>query len=134
MASELVAVVDDDSDVRVALMRLLLSAGYASESFASGTEFVQSIGEQAPGCVVLDLHMPGLSGFDVQQQLVERYPEVPVVVITGHDSGDARRRALALGARAYFSKPVDSEALLSAIDSALGGRPASGDQVPPRGT
>ena len=119
MGSELVAVVDDDSEVRVALMRLLSSAGYASESFASGTEFVQSVDEHTPGCVVLDLHMPGLSGLEVQQRLVERHPEVPVVVITGHDSAETRRRALGLGARAYLSKPVDGEALLSAIGEAL---------------
>jgi FixJ family two-component response regulator len=119
MGSELVAVVDDDSEVRVALMRLLSSAGFATESFASGTEFVQSIGENAPGCVVLDLHMPGLSGFEVQQQLVERCPEVPVVIITGHDTAEARRRALSLGARAYLSKPVDGDALVGAITEAL---------------
>jgi FixJ family two-component response regulator len=121
MRSELVAIVDDDSEVRVALMRLLSSAGFATESFASGAEFVQSIGEHehTPGCVVLDLHMPGLNGFDVQQQLVECHPDVPVVVITGHDTAEARRRALSLGARAYLSKPVDGEALLLAISEAL---------------
>lgn len=121
MPSELVAVVDDDSEVRVALMRLLSSAGIVAESFPSGAEFVQSIGEheRVPGCVVLDLHMPGLSGFDVQQQLVEHYPEVPVVVITGHDTAEARRRAMSLGAKAYLSKPVDGEALLLAIGNAL---------------
>lgn len=121
MPSELVAVVDDDSEVRVALMRLLSSAGFATEIFASGAEFVQAIGEHphALGCVVLDLHMPGLSGFDVQQQLVEHHPQVPVVVITGQDTAEARRRALSLGAKAYLSKPVDDEALLLAISEAL---------------
>jgi FixJ family two-component response regulator len=119
MPSELVAVVDDDSEVRVALMRLLSSAGFATETFESGAAFVQSVGEHTPGCVVLDLHMPGLSGFDVQQRLVELHPEVPVVIITGHDTAEARRRALSLGARAYLSKPVDGETLLLAINQAL---------------
>jgi FixJ family two-component response regulator len=121
MPSNLVAVVDDDAEVRLALMRLLSSAGLAAESFASGTEFVRSMvdHEHAPGCVVLDLHMPGLSGFDVQQRLIDRHPDVPVVIITGHDSPAARRRALSLGARAYLSKPVDGEALLLAIGEAL---------------
>jgi FixJ family two-component response regulator len=119
MSSELVAVVDDDSEVRVALMRLLSSAGFETETFASGHEFMQSIGAQAPGCVVLDLHMPGLSGFDVQQTLGEQHPEVPVVIITGHDTAEARRRALSLGAKAYLSKPVDGDALLLAINEAL---------------
>ena len=122
MASEqqsLVAIVDDDAEVRVALMRLLSSAGFATESYASGIDFVQSVATHLPGCVVLDLHMPGLSGFDVQQELVEHYPEVPVVIVTGHDTGEARRRALSLGAKAYLSKPVDDEALLLAISDAM---------------
>jgi FixJ family two-component response regulator len=117
----MVAVVDDDAEVRVALTRLISSAGFTAESFASGVEFVQRLGEHedTPGCVVLDLHMPGLSGFDVQQQLAERHLEVPVVVITGRDTAEARRHAMSLGARAYLSKPVDGEALLLAIDAAL---------------
>jgi FixJ family two-component response regulator len=117
----MVAVVDDDAEVRVALMRLISSAGVTAESFASGVELVQWLGEHegTPGCVVLDLHMPGLSGFDVQQQLADRCPEVPVVVITGRDTAEARRLALSLGARAYLSKPVDGEALLLAIGEAL---------------
>jgi FixJ family two-component response regulator len=124
MATErplMVAVVDDDAEVRVALMRLISSSSLTAQSFASGAEFVEWLGEHedAPGCVVLDLHMPGLSGFDVQQQLVELHPEVPVVIITGHDTAEARRRAVGLGARAYLSKPVDGEALLLAISEAL---------------
>jgi FixJ family two-component response regulator len=124
MATErplMVAVVDDDAEVRVALMRLISSSSLTAQSFASGAEFVEWLGEHedAPGCVVLDLHMPGLNGFDVQQQLAERHPEVPVVVITGRDTAEARRHAMSLGARAYLSKPVDGEALLLAIDAAL---------------
>jgi FixJ family two-component response regulator len=122
MATEgtrLVAVVDDDAEVRVALTRLLSSAGFATETFASGVEFVQSTSGHTPECVVLDLHMPGLNGFDVQQQLVDCHPELPVVIITGRDTAEARRRALSLGARAYLSKPVDGEALLLAIGEAL---------------
>ena len=122
MSSEqqsLVAIVDDDADVRVALMRLLSSAGFVTETFASGVDFVQSVATHLPGCVVLDLHMPGLSGFEVQQELVEHHPEVPVVIVTGHDTSEARRRALSLGAKAYLSKPVDDEALLLAINDAI---------------
>ncbi len=116
-----VALVDDDAEVRVALMRLLSSAGFATESFSSGTEFLQSIGkhEQGPGCVVLDLHMPEVSGFEVQEQLLKCQPKMRVVVITGHDSAEARSRALSLGARAYLPKPVDDEALLLAIRGGL---------------
>ena len=65
----LLAVVDDDADVRVALMRLVSSAGFAVETFASGAEFLRSVEDHEPDCVVLDLHMPGMSGFDVQEAL-----------------------------------------------------------------
>ena len=116
----LVAVVDDDADVRVALMRLISSAGLAAEAFASGAEFVQSIGDHVPECLVLDLHMPELNGFEVHQQLLQHHPEVPVVVITGRDTTEARCHALSMGAKAYLAKPVDGEALLLAISDALG--------------
>ena len=113
------AVVDDDADVRVALIRLLYSAGFAAEPFGSGAEFLQSIGCQLIDCVVLDLQMPGVNGFEVQRQLAERNPASAVVVITGQDSAEARQRALSLGAAAYLPKPVDSDALLLAIREAL---------------
>jgi FixJ family two-component response regulator len=116
---DLVAIVDDDADVRIALMRLLSSAGFATETFDCGVDFVHSLATHVPACVVLDLHMPGLSGFEVQQGLVEHHPEVPVVIVTGHDTAEAKRRALSLGAKAYLSKPVDDEALLLAINQTL---------------
>jgi FixJ family two-component response regulator len=116
----MVAVVDDDPDVRLAIVRLLSSAGFLTASYASGSEFVQCMDQQAPGCVVLDLHMPGMSGLEVQERLIKRCPDMPVLVVTGRDTAEARRRAMSLGARAYFAKPVDGEALLHAIADALG--------------
>ena len=115
------AIVDDDADVRIALMRLISSAGFATEIFASGAEFMQSVSDRSPECLVLDLHMPEVSGFDVQQLLHERHAEVPVLIITGHDTVEARSRAYSLGARAYFAKPVDGDALLEAIRGVLEG-------------
>ena len=118
----LLAVVDDDSEVRVALTRLVSSAGFAVETFASGAEFLRSIEDHEPDCVVLDLHMPEMSGFDVQGALASNgHAAVPVVVITGHDTPESHARAVQLGARAYLRKPVDDEALLSAIGAAIGG-------------
>ncbi len=117
------AVVDDDADVRMAMTRLLDSAGFTVNSFASGAEFLRSLGEQSPGCVVLDLHMPEMSGFEVQHAIANAYPGLPVIVITGHDSPDNRARAMRLGARMYLCKPVDDEALLSAIGAATGDSP-----------
>lgn len=113
------AVVDDDADVRVALMRLISSAGFVTEAFASGAEFMKSLSDSSPECLVLDLHMPEVSGFEVQRLLHERHVDVPVLIITGHDTAEARSQALALGAMAYLAKPVDGDALLQEIDAAL---------------
>jgi len=117
----LLAVVDDDADVRMALTRLVASAGFAVETFASGAEFLRSIEDHEPDCLVLDLHMPEMSGFDVQGALALSHAAVPVIVITGHDTPESRSRALRLGARDYLCKPVDDEVLLAAIGSAVGG-------------
>ena len=116
--ARLLAVVDDDDDVRVALRRLVSSAGFMVETYASGAEFLHALHDHRPHCVVLDLHMPGMSGFEVQGALARAHADVPVVIITGHDTPEARERALKLGATAYLCKPVDDEALLGAITEA----------------
>lgn len=115
----LLAVVDDDAEVRVALRRLVSSAGYAVEIYSSGAEFLRSVDDHAPDCLVLDLHMPDINGFEVQVALAESHAAFPVVVITGYDTPESRGRALQLGARAYLCKPVDDEALLAAIEDAM---------------
>ena len=114
-----IAIVDDDSDVRIALMRLLSASDFAPESFESGAEFLKSLADQPPDCVVLDLNMPGLSGFEIHQRLAQHYPGVGVVMITGYDRIECQRDALALGASAFLLKPVDEEVLLLAIEKAL---------------
>jgi FixJ family two-component response regulator len=121
MASDapLLAVVDDDEDVRTALTRLLSSAGFAVETFASGAEFLRSVDDHEPECVVLDLHMPEMSGFDVQGALATANRDVPVVVITGHDTPESRVRAVELGAKVYLCKPVSDDVLLEAIEAAI---------------
>ena len=114
----LVAIVDDEEPIRKALTRLLRSGGLDVESFASGSEFLESLSVQRPDCVVLDLHMPVVNGFEVQARLVEF--GVPVVIITGHDSDETRARALAGRPAAYLRKPVNDQVLLDAIELALG--------------
>ena len=115
-----VAVVDDDPFVLRGLRRLLRSAGFDVDTYASGTEFLKAAPEREPGCVVLDLHMSGMSGFDVQASLAQRVGGTPVIVITGDDTPEAKSRALRLGAKAYFGKPVDETTLLAAIAAAIG--------------
>jgi FixJ family two-component response regulator len=124
--ARLLAIVDDDADVRVALTRLVASAGFAVETFASGADFMRSIEDHEPDCVLLDLHMPEMSGFDVQGALASAHAAVPVLVITGHDTQESRARAAQLGAKGYLCKPVDASALLAAISTAIGGAVISG--------
>lgn len=114
-----IAVVDDEEPVRKALSRLMTTAGYAVETFESGSSFLASAGQHAPDCLVLDLHMPGLNGFEVQARLSQTAPAVPIVVITGHDIPQADERVLSAGAAAYLRKPVDGQTLLDAVASAI---------------
>jgi FixJ family two-component response regulator len=110
-----VAIVDDEESIRKALSRLLRASGYQVETFASGTDFLASLNARAPDLVVLDLHMPGMSGFEVHAAMRVLDPPLPVVVITGHDSPETRQRALDGGAAAYLRKPIDETLLLRAI-------------------
>jgi FixJ family two-component response regulator len=115
-----VAIVDDEDAVRRALERLLRSAGLVPRAYASGREFLQSLDEGSPDCVVLDLHMPNITGFDVQDRMSRSGRRVPIIVITGHDTAESRERVRALGAAAYLRKPVGATLLLEAIENALG--------------
>ena len=111
-----IAVVDDEEPVRKALGRLLRAAGMEVECFAGGGEFLAAARVRRPDCVVLDLHMPGMSGLQV---LGELRPPLPVIVITAHDSPDLRDQCVAAGARVYLRKPLDAPVLLDAIKSTL---------------
>ena len=97
-----IAVVDDDPYVRRGLERLLRSAGYPVEVFVSGPEFLRSAALAEPGCVVLDLHMPDLDGFEVQEQLLRQHPGVPVIIVTGHDTAESRAKAIGGGAKSFL--------------------------------
>jgi FixJ family two-component response regulator len=121
----LIAVVDDEEPVRTALRRLIRAAGNDVETFASGAQFLASYADHEPDCILLDLHMPGLDGFDVQARVHQAAPRIPVVIITGHDQPETRGRALAAGAAAYLLKPVDEETLFAAIAAALSVEPGS---------
>jgi FixJ family two-component response regulator len=95
------------------------------ETYSSGDDFLTSVKEHVPDCLVLDLQMPDLNGFEVQSRLAETQPRVPVVVITGHDLPEARERVISAGAAAYLRKPVDDQALLDTIASAIALGPGS---------
>ncbi|QIG47826.1 response regulator [Nordella sp. HKS 07] len=110
-----IAIVDDDAAVRQALRRLLNAAALEAVSYSSGAEFLEALASGEPSCVILDMHMPGLSGLDVQRHLAKSKSTVPVIVITGHDSPLAREEAMALGARAYLAKPVEGRLLIAQL-------------------
>jgi FixJ family two-component response regulator len=114
-----VAIVDDEESVRRALGRLVRSAGFHVQTFASGADFLHSLSGIAPQCVVLDLRMPHMSGAQVQLALTEQRSAVPVIIITGDDSAEIRQQMLNGGAKAYLRKPVDEAMLLDAIQSAI---------------
>ena len=108
-----VAVLDDEQPVRRALQRLLRTAGFDVRLFATGADFMAHL--DGIDCLILDLHLPGMSGFDVQDALSARGTPIPVVVLTGNDTPVNRARSLANGARAYLCKPVDDKVLLEAL-------------------
>lgn len=120
-----VAVVDDEDAIRKALKRLLRSAGITVECYASGPEFLQSLPVQPPpDCLVLDIRMEGMTGFDVQARLKATHPAIPIIFITAIDGPDDQARAMLSGAAAVLRKPFGDEALLEAIAAAVGPAPS----------
>ena len=114
-----VFVVDDDASVRTSLSRLLRSAGFDVEAYASGEQFVARGPFDGVGCVVLDLMMPGASGTELQQRLTELSSDLPVVFLSGHGAVSDGVRAMKQGAVDFLTKPVDEEVLLATIDAAV---------------
>ena len=115
----LVAVVDDEASVRKAIQRLLVASNLRVETFGSGEEFLNSLSDHAPDCVILDLHMPGLSGLDVQRQLNLAGQRLPIVFVTAYDESESKALCLAAGAAAYLQKPLDDRVLLDAVATAV---------------
>ncbi len=113
-----VFVVDDDASVRVALGRLMRSAGLAVETFASAESFLETWPSDA-GCLILDVQMPGLSGLELQSELAALGSTIPIIFITAHDDPVARSRALNGGAADFLEKPFDDEELIAAIHTAF---------------
>ena len=123
MTLSCVALVDDEAPVRVALGRLLRLADYAVLAFASGDEFLDSLVSRVPDCVLLDVHMPGLTGLQVHARLRAAGLDLPVVFITASDDADVERSALDAGGVCVLHKPFSSELLLDAVGVALNSRP-----------
>jgi FixJ family two-component response regulator len=115
-----VAVVDDDISVCRALGRLLHVNGLSVDTYSSPGEFLESLAHVVPDCLVVDMHMPEMSGLELIQALGARGFAMPVIVITGHDIEEMRERCLAQGAAAYLVKPLRDGSLLRSIRVAVG--------------
>lgn len=115
----LVYIVDDDPSVRQGLVRLLKSADRPVRTFDSPEAFLARPAHPGPACLVLDLRMPGLDGFQLQQQLAQGGTRLPIVFLTGHGDIPSSVRAMKAGAVDFLTKPVDGTVLLAAIDQAL---------------
>jgi FixJ family two-component response regulator len=127
-ADPCIAVVDDESPVRTMLVRLLRLADYRVTAFASGEEFLDSLTARLPACVILDVHMPGLSGFDVHARMRAAHIEVPIVFITASDDSALDRSALEAGAICLLRKPFSSDQLIEVVAIALGSNPPEASQ------
>ena len=117
----MVYVVDDDESARTAFARLLRSANLAAETFSSADEFLSKPKQKKNACILVDMRMPGSTGFDLQQALLEYGIPLPVIVISASDDAQIREHARQLGAVAFFRTPVDDQALLDAIWFAISG-------------
>jgi FixJ family two-component response regulator len=116
----LVAVVDDDQSVRESLPDLLGEFGFRSKVFSSAEEFLASENVSQTKCLVLDIAMPGMTGFDLQRELKVHGHNLPIVFMTGQKDENPRRRALDGGAVGFLLKPFSDTALLKALNAALG--------------
>ncbi len=115
----LIAIVDDDEGVCKALKRLILASDMDAVTYSSGRTFLDSLPVQPPDCVLLDLHMPGLTGEDILKELANSGWRFPVIVITGRDQPANKAMSLSLGAKAYLAKPLIPLELRAAIDKVL---------------
>ena len=115
----MIYIVDDDDAVRDSLKALLESLGFGVKDFNSARDFLAERKVDTSGCLLLDLHMPVMTGMDLLEHMRDKGPQLPTIVITGRSDAFLKERALRSGARAFIDKPVSDQALISAIDSAL---------------
>jgi FixJ family two-component response regulator len=115
----LIVIVDDDRWMRRSLERLLKSAGFRAESFTSAEDYLNAGNRETTGCILLDIGLPGMSGFELERRLAVEHNPPPVVFISARDEPEVRFEAGQSGAIAFLGKPFDDHTLLNAIHSAL---------------
>jgi FixJ family two-component response regulator len=114
-----IAIIDDDWAMREAIKTLVETVGLSAEGFSSAEEFLSSQHAQDSQCLILDAHMPGMSGFELQRHLAKHNCRIPIIFMTACYSETERARAIEAGAIAFLQKPFGEQALFSAIQSAL---------------
>jgi FixJ family two-component response regulator len=119
MSLALIAIVDDDEPVREATKTLVRSLGYHASTFGSAEEFLNSEQVDDTSFLITDLHMPGLSGLDLQDRLIARGHRIPIIFITGFPDDNARVRAMNAGALAFLTKPINQNHLIDHLETAL---------------
>ena len=117
--TKLVAIVDDDDSMRVALQGLLESAELPAQSFASAEEFLNSGQQHQISCLIADIRMPGMSGLELQAKLNAEHCRIPTIFITAHGDANLRMQALRAGAVEFMAKPFNDEVLLESVRAAL---------------
>jgi FixJ family two-component response regulator len=113
-----ISIVDDDASIREALKSLMRSVRFAVDAYGSAEEFLASERVNNTACLILDVYLPGMNGFELQNHLKAEGRAIPIIFITAHSDDASRQRALKGGAIDFFSKPVRREVLLKAIQSA----------------
>jgi len=109
-------IVDDDESVRRSLKLLMVSYGFTVDTFSSAEEFFTAVPNSAEGCLILDIHMPGLNGWDTQQKLTKEGYNLPVIVISADKDGDFKEKALKAGAVGFLRKPFEDHYLLHMVN------------------
>lgn len=117
---ETVFIVDDDEALRESIRWLIESVGLQVETYASGNEFLAAYDQSKHACLILDVRMPGISGLDLQNDLCNQFPDLPIIVITGHGDVPMAVRAMKAGAVEFIEKPFNDQMLLECIENALG--------------
>jgi FixJ family two-component response regulator len=113
-----IAVIDDDESFRIALVESLCSLGHSAHGFASAEEFVAGDGEGSRDCIITDIQMPGMSGFDLKRLLAARGSARPVIMVTAHAEPDLEAKAAASGAVCLLRKPFETNALIDCLERA----------------
>jgi FixJ family two-component response regulator len=114
-----IAVIDDDEAVREATKTLLRSLGYATSTFASAEEFLTSQGRLQISCIISDVRMPGMSGIALQQHLLSKGYNIPIILVTAFPDDAMERQALSAGALGFLHKPYNEQNLIDCIESAM---------------